>query len=223
MTVIAHESLLSPQWIAVRDAIGPVVRRFRARTDAVPRQTDPVHDMFDFISDHLGALDDWTGHVTDEINEGLGRVASDPEATEEEVRLAVSGLERRLRRLLDDFDHVRSVNPDRSQKRGWELLVRLYLDIVDQVQAWLDELIACLNNPLAAAEKRGVAGRKTAEIRLALVLEPPAETRALMRWAEGSRRARSAQAAEGRTRWRPLLAWVLVVLGLAWLLGGNNA
>ena len=136
--------------------------------------------------------------------------------------MAVSGLERRLRRLLDDFDHVRSVNPDRSQKRGWELLVRLYLDIVDQVQSWLDELVACLNDPLAAAEKRGVAGRKTAEIRLALVLEPPAETRALMRWAE-DHGARSAQAAEGRTRWRPLLAWVLVVLGLAWLLGGNNA
>ena len=222
MTVIAHESLLSPQWIAVRDAIGPVVRRFRARTDAVPRQADPVHDMFDFISDHLRGLEDWAADIADEISEGLGRVASDPEATEEEVRLAVSGLERRLSRLLDDFDHVRSVNPDRSQKRGWELLVRLYLDIVDQVQAWLDELVACLNDPLAAAEKRGVADRKAAEIQVALALEPPAETRALMRWAE-DHGARSAQAAEGRTRWRPLLAWVLVVLGLAWLLGGNHA
>ena len=222
MTVIADESPLSPQLIAVRDAIGPVVRRFRARTDAVPRQADPVHDMFDFISHHLQALEDWATDIADEIGEGLGRVASDPDATDEEVRFAVYGLERSLRRLLRGFDNVRSVNPNRTQKRGWDLLMRVYQHLVDQVQGWLDELVECLDDPLAAAEKRGVADRETLELPVTLALDPPAETMALVRWAQ-DHGARSAQTAERTARWRARLVGLLVVVCLVWLFGITNA
>lgn len=221
MTAIADEPLLSPQLIAVRDAIGPVVRRFRARTDAVPRQADPVHDMFDFISDHLQALDDWVADVADEVSEGLGRVASDPDATDEEIRFAVYCLERRLHRLLRDFDNVRSVNPNRTQKRGWDLLMRVYQHLVDQVQRWLDELLACLNNPLAAAERRGVAGRKTAEIQVALSLEPPAEAKALVQWAI-QRAPRSKGAARSSILRNVLVTGVLGAIGIGFLFGGDE-
>ena len=221
MTVIADESPLSPQLIAVRDAIGPVVRRFRARTDAVPRQADPVHDMFDFVSHHLQALEDWATDIADEIGEGLGRIAPEPDATDEEIRFAVYGLERRLHRLLRDFDNVRSVNPNRTQQRGWDLLMRVYQHLVDQVQGWLDELLACLNNPLAAAERRGVAGRKTAEIQVALSLEPPAEAKALVQWAI-QRAPRSKGAARSSILRNALVTGVLGAIGIGFLFGGDE-
>lgn len=221
MTVIADESSLSPQLIAVRDAMGPVVRRFRARTDAVPRQADPVHDMFDFISHHLQALEDWATDIADEIGEGLGRIAPEPDATDEEIRFAVYSLERRLHRLLRDFDNVRSVNPNRTQQRGWDLLMRVYQHLVDQVQGWLDELLACLNNPLAAAERRGVAGRKTAEIQVALSLEPPAEAKALVQWAI-QRAPRSKGAARSSILRNVLVTGVLGAIGIGFLFGGDE-
>ena len=99
--------------------------------------------------------------------------------------------------------------------------MRVYQHMVDQVQDWLDELLACLNNPLAAAEKRGVAGRKTAEIRVPLVLETPAEAKALVQWAI-QRAPRSKGAARSSILRNALVTGVLGAIGIGFLFGGDE-
>lgn len=172
------------------------------------------------VSEHFDRLDHWTGDFADEIDDQLGPVSRDPDATDAQVYRAVARLEARLERLLDDWDDVRSVRPDRTAERGWNLLVDIYRDLAEQVQGWLDELLEILEDPVAALERRGLANEEHVEIPLELTLEAPAAATALRHWAEDPVRARAKPGAkEGRGFfWIGLLA----VLGLLWLFGGDE-
>lgn len=214
------ESLLSPKLIALREAMGPVARSLRSRRQTAPPQTGYVRDMVELVSEHFDRLDHWTGDFADEIDDQLGPVSRDPDATDAQVYRAVARLEARLERLLDDWDDVRSVRPDRTAERGWNLLVDIYRDLAEQVQGWLDELLEILEDPVAALERRGLADEEHVEIPLTLTLEAPAAAKALRRWAEDRLRARAKPGAkEGRG-----FFWigVLAVLGLIWLFSGGD-
>ena len=204
----------------MKEALGPIVRSFRARVDDVPAQTDPVRDMPAFVSEHLARVGDLADELCEEINDWLGPAAADPDATDTQVRRAVSRLEVRLEQLLDDWDEVRRVDPDPADRRGWDLLWRLYRNVVKQVHDWLDELIECLDDPLAALEKRGLPHEKTVAIPLSLVFEAPGETRPLGRWAEGRMRERE-EDKQLRAEHRSLVARFLKAVGLGWLFGGG--
>ena len=217
---MACEPLLSPQMDALKEAMGPVARSFRSRRQTAPPRTGYVRDMVGLVSEHFDRISRWTGDFTDEVNDQLRLVASDPDATDAQVHRAAARLEVRLERLLDDWDDVRSVKPDPTEKRGWDLLVGTYGGLAEQVQDWLDEILEILEDPAAALDRRGLADEERARIALTLTLEAPAEAEALRRWAEEPARARRrAPAGEGRG-----LFWigVLAVLGLAWLFGCDD-
>lgn len=218
---MADASLLSPQLIALKGAIGPVARSFRSRAETAPPRTEDVGDMIYFVSDHLDRIADWSGDFVEEIINRLGHAATDPDAKDAEVRSAVSSIDTRLEWLMDDWDDVRSAEPDPTDERAWRLLMDLYRDIVGQVQDWLDELTEILDDPLAAAEKRGLAEEKTAHITLSLTFRRPSQTKALVRWAE--RRTIELERAARKTAGRhSFFAALLIGIGLGWLLGGDG-
>lgn len=200
--------------------MGPVARSLRSRRQTSPPQTGYVRDMVDMVSEHFDRLGHWTGELGDEINDQLGPVAKDPDATDAQVYRAVARLEARIERLLDDWDDVRSAKPDRTGERGWNLLVDIYRDLAEQVQGWLDEMLEVLEDPVAALESRGLADEEHVQIAFDLTLEAPAEAEALRRWAE--ERMLKADRTARRARGWSLFATFLVGMGFGWLLGDDE-
>ncbi len=218
---MANESLLSPQLTALEEAMVPMAESFRSRTVAAPRRTEAVSDMIDFVAWHLEQLGEWARNFEDEINDRLAVVLADPAATPARARWTVAGLESRLDALLDDWDEVRQVDPDPGDKHGLRLLTSVYRDIAKQLQEWLDGIVEVLEDPLAAAEKRGLADEKTAVIEIFLRLRAPSQTRALDRWVE-ARALELERAARKKANRESWIVGILIGIGLGFLFGGDS-
>lgn len=223
-------SILSRQTIALGECVRPIASKFRARMESRPNRSDPVTDILSYVHSHLELIQADIDRFVEEVNQ-LGELLEFADTPENDLLRGAARMEICLERLQDDYDEVRRKIPGHADSEGCRLLEKVYREVLLQIQGWLDDLIECLNDPIGALEKRGLALEKGKRlpITLDLVLEAPPSLTDLDRWIE--QRADTPFAAEDAklidpsahaSQRRTGCLGLLVTFGLGWWLGNSG-
>ena len=223
-------SILSRQTLALGECVRPIASKFRARMERRPKRSEQETDILSFVGNHLEQIQADIGRFVDEVNE-IGELLEVADTPENAVQRGAARMEICLERLLDDYDEVRRTVPGLADSEGCRLLETVYRDALLQIQGWLDDLIECLNDPMGALEKRGLALEKGKPLPITLDLElgaPPSLTD-LDRWIQqradrliAAEEAESIEASAHMSRRRTGCLGLLATFGLGWWLGKDD-
>ncbi len=223
-------SILSRQTLAFGECVRPIASKFRARMERRPNRSEQETDILSFVGNHLEQIQADIGRFVDEVNE-IGELLEVADIPENAVQRGAARMEICLERLLDDYDEVRRTVPGLADSEGCRLLETVYRDALLQIQGWLDDLIECLNDPMGALEKRGLALEKGKPLPITLDLElgaPPSLTD-LDRWIQqredrliAAEEAESIEASAHMSRRRTGCLGLLATFGLGWWLGKDD-
>ena len=223
-------SILSRQTLALGECVRPIASKFRARMERRPNRSEQETDILSFVGNHLEQIQADIGRFVDEVNE-IGELLEVADTPENAVQRGAARMEICLERLLDDYDEVRRTVPGLADSEGCRLLETVYRDALLQIQGWLDDLIECLNDPMGALEKRGLALEKGKPLPITLDLElgaPPSLTD-LDRWIQqradrliAAEEAESIEASAHMSRRRTGCLGLLATFGLGWWLGKDD-
>ena len=104
-------------------------------------------------------------------------------------------------------------------------------DLLEQVQAWLNDVLQTVDDPVGALQKRGLPTEGHVEVTIGLTVEPLWQVDDLARWAQQQTTGRGSSnrpyndglehqvTDRGRGN---LLTWVLIAFGLGWLVGDDG-
>ena len=223
-------SILSRQTLALGECVRPIASKFRARMERRPDRSEQETDILSFVGNHLEQIQADIGRFVDEVNQ-IGELLEVADTPENAVQRGAARMEICLERLLDDYDEVRRTVPGLADSEGCRLLETVYRDALLQIQGWLDDLIECLNDPMGALEKRGLALEKGKPLPITLDLElgaPPSLTD-LDRWIQqredrliAAEEAESIEASAHVSRRRTGCLGLLATFGLGWWLGKDD-
>ncbi len=223
-------SILSRQTLALGECVRPIASKFRARMERRPNRSEQETDILSFVGNHLEQIQADIGRFVDEVNQ-IGELLEVADTPENAVQRGAARMEICLERLLDDYDEVRRTVPGLADSEGCRLLETVYRDALLQIQGWLDDLIECLNDPMGALEKRGLALEKGKPLPITLDLElgaPPSLTD-LDRWIQqredrliAAEEAESIEASAHMSRRRTGCLGLLATFGLGWWLGKDD-
>ncbi len=223
-------SILSRQTLALGECVRPIASKFRARMERRPKRSEQETDILSFVGNHLEQIQADIGRFVDEVNQ-IGELLEVADTPENAVQRGAARMEICLERLLDDYDEVRRTVPGLADSEGCRLLETVYRDALLQIQGWLDDLIECLNDPMGALEKRGLALEKGKPLPITLDLElgaPPSLTD-LDRWIQqredrliAAEEAESIEASAHMSRRRTGCLGLLATFGLGWWFGKDD-
>ena len=223
-------SILPRQTLALGKCVRPIASKFRARMERRPNRSEQETDILSFVGNHLEQIQADIGRFVDEVNQ-IGELLEVADTPENAVQRGAARMEICLERLLDDYDEVRRTVPGLADSEGCRLLETVYRDALLQIQGWLDDLIECLNDPMGALEKRGLALEKGKPLPITLDLElgaPPSLTD-LDRWIQqredrliAAEEAESIEASAHMSRRRTGCLGLLATFGLGWWLGKDD-
>lgn len=216
--------------VVLREALRPVSHNIARRMEDESPSVQPCSDMAGFASRHLGMIEDRVARLVEAIDHDLGGVTG-PDAADSAVWRAASRVEVHIEGLLDQYDEVRRVKPENGDFHAHVLLGEIYHDLLEQVQAWLKDVLESVDDPVAALRKRGLPTEGHVEITIALTVQPSRQVDELARWAQhrttglaSSTRAYNDGLERGVTghERRSWFTWVLIGFGLGWLVGDDG-
>ena len=223
-------SILSRQTLALGECVRPIASRFRARMKSRPNRSERVTDILSYVRSHMELIQADIDRFVDEVNQ-LGELLGVADTPEHAVQRGAARMEICLERLLDDYDEVRRAFPGFVDSEGCRLLEQVYREALLQIQGWLDDLLECLNDPMAALEKRGltIEEGKRQPITLDLELGAPPSLTDLDRWIEqradtlfAAEEAKLTDASARISRRGTGCLGLLATFGLGWWLGSNS-
>ncbi len=216
---MAESEILPRSVVVLGDALRPVSRRLAARLADAPMRSTHCPDAVLFVQDQLDRVQRDLRALTDEVNGEVARVAA-PDAADADVWRAVSRLEVHIERILDGYDRLRRTRAEAGDGAGVLLLGDVYRRLLRQVETWLNDIIAFVDDPIAAAKKRGLVAEGRVEFSIRLVPDATAQLTSVLDWLdERDEQQRREVDKEERAAKRGLLWLVLSFFGLGWILG----
>ena len=152
----------------------------------VPAPTLRQEDTLELVSRQLARIADDAEALTDELNGDL-RNAISAEGDDADIWRAAGRFEMCIERLLDSYDEVRRSKGGARDTPGLLLLGDIYRELLDEIRAWLNEILEFVNDPIATLRKRGLATEGDIDLTISLGLEAPPQMDSLVSW--GRRRA----------------------------------
>ena len=234
---MAEASILPRHFVVLGDALRPLSRRIASRMDDAPPRTVQKVNVVEFTRRHLQLIRVDVANLGAEINGGSAITSEKGDA---DIWRAVARMEIHIERLLDGFDEVRRVKPNKADAPGFSLLGDLYRAPLKQIQGWMKEILDMVDDPPAALRKRGLATQGEVDLTIPLTFEVSPQIRSLWRWLEqrmteraaAERQRRMKRAASERRAIEEeecakrgdygLLALVLAAFGLGWIIGGDG-
>ena len=173
-----------PQAAAEMLALGRALRPTLADMSATLRSSPPLGGdvaTAESVEDHLAQLEDGCDFE--------GKIEKLQQATaagsdELAIHRAVGAFEAHLQVLLDGYMEVLAWGGARSARRGRDLLAEVYRHPLAQIKNWIAEIVATVEEPLAAVKRRGLQTQRDVTLTIKLTLRPSPELGLLMRWAE---------------------------------------
>lgn len=237
---MAEAATLPRNFVVLGDALKPISRRIACRMEGAPPRTAQRVNVIEFTRRHLQLIRVDVAKLGNEIDGELGSAITS-EKGDADIWRAVARMEIHIERLLDGFDEVRRVKPNKADALGFSLLGNLYRAPLKQIQEWMKEILDMVDDPLAAAVRnRGLAMQGEVDLTIPLTFEVSPQIRSLWRWLEQRMRERAAAERRRRTKLAAterrdieagecakssgygLLALVLAAFGLGWILGGDG-
>ena len=86
--------------------------------------------------------------------------------------------------MLDNYDELRRLNAEADDIRGWRFLTEIYCDMLGQIQRWLDDIVAGLDDAQAALSSRMDGGGQDLQVTAPLNMTAPPEVEELTDWME---------------------------------------
>ena len=169
---MAEESIVPKPVIVLGNSLRPISRKIEKRMQEVPARTDWDEDILEFVSSHLERVGDDVVALTGELNGDL-RNAIAAEGNDAAIWRAAGCFEMCVERLLDSYDEVRRVKGDARDAPGLLLLGDIYREMLDQAQAWLEEILVFVDDPIETLRKRGLATEGDVDLTISLTLEAP--------------------------------------------------
>ena len=225
-----HKPILPRPLVVLGDALRPVSDNIACRLEDEPASIQPCLDIAGFASRHLGMIEDRVARLVEAINDDLDAVTG-PDTADSAAWRATSRVEVDIEGLSDCYDDVRRVTPEHDAVHTHSLLCGIYRDLLEQVQAWLNDVLQSVDDPVGALQKRGLPTEGHVEVTIALTLEPPPQVDDLARWAQQQTTGRGSSnrpyndglerqvTDRGRGNW---LTWVLIAFGVGWLVGDDG-
>ena len=222
-----NDSKLQPQLVPLRESLRESLDHLRRRIEDRPRPGAHKADMVEMAAWHLRSLDETIKDLGLVVNRELGYAASNQAIGRADIRRAVSRVNRRLDHLLDDYHEVRRAQTWPEDEPAARMLRNVYRDVLRQIEGWLEDIVECLDDPLAAVKKRGLPTQGNVEITFTLKVETPSQTGMLTRWIEDRNEQleaceRQAERRVERAEGRSLLSLVLLAFGVGWLFGEDE-
>ena len=179
-----NEFALPSRLIVLREAMGRTADMLRQRRSATVAKTRVLTDIGSLAGHHLNRMAVDVERLGDEVNHNLSPAVNDPDSTRTEIERAVVRLQVRIEQLLDNYDELRRLNADADDIRGWRLLTEIYRDMLGQIQRWLDDIVAGLDDAQAALSSRMDGGGQDLQVTVPLNMTAPPEVEELTDWME---------------------------------------
>lgn len=176
--------------------------------------------------DELGRAVEKLAAAVNSLGDALSKCAEGGDSSMHHVHHEVGRLEGRLDDLTDGYDEVRRWDARVSDEEARQLLEGVYLHVLTDILAWLDEMVEAIADPVAAAKRRGLPTSGKVKLNLQLAITDPPQLPALYRWAQRNghhvAEPSSGRKESGRDFWGTVGA---VVVGCAigdWMFGGDE-
>ena len=178
---MAEESIVPKPMMVLGDALRPISREMEKRMLEVPAGREWRGDTLEFVLRHLKRIKTDLRALTDELNGDL-RSAVAAGGDDAAIWRAAGRFEICIERLLDSYDEVRRVKADARDAPGLLLLGDIYRELLDQAQAWLNEILDFVDDPIEALHSRGLATERDVDLTISLTLEASPQMDSLVRW-----------------------------------------
>lgn len=212
---MAKSDVLPRSAVAFRDALRPISSMLGASLSEAPARSMHCADAVLFVQDHLDWANRHVQTLVDEVNGDVARVAG-ADVVDADVWRAVSRLEVQIERMLDRYDRVRRTSADGEDGAGLLLLGDLYRRLLRQMEAWINDIIAFVDDPITVAERRGAATAGQVAVDIRLTLDAAPQLSSVLDWLDEQEDANAK-----RREWK-LTGLLLGSFGLGLLLGGDD-
>lgn len=205
--------------VNLAEALRPVSGSLAAAWSNPPVRSLPCADAVAFVQDYLDRIDGHVEALAAVVNGEVAR-AIGPGGGYFDIQTAVSGLKGHIDRMRGDYYWVLSAKAKPADAHGVVLLGEIYRGLLQQVDDWINDIVAFVDDPAAEAAKRGLAASGSVHVEFWLTLELPPEASTLARWID-ERSSRPHRDDEVRARGWGIGA-LAAAFGLGWLLGGDD-
>lgn len=181
---MTDEITLPSRLVCLGEAMAPVLRKLDAAVAEESLPTVPVGSMVDVIKEGLAALGRSMSRLSDQVNGLMSNVAANESATDRDVYRAVGRFEGVLDEIISDYRKIGRQSAFGSNEEALVLLAGTYRHSMQEIQAWLQDLVDTLADPKAALRRKGLPTTGSIEIPLTLTLTSAPELAGLQRWGE---------------------------------------
>ena len=179
------------------EALQPLLAQVEAQLSA-PAGADGAEVSFeDFASKALDDMQVFVERLCSEANGVLNEVVGADASTEAEVYRSVGRFEMVFDDFLGSYSELRDLRPY-PKGRGHGLLLAVYRHALQEVEAWLRDVIESLADPMAALQKRGLPTSGDVELELSLTFTTPKELGEFREWMK--RKTKAAKKAAKRRK-----------------------
>lgn len=173
--------ILPPHVTLLGEALQPLLTQVEAQLNA-PARVDGAEVIFkEFASKAFNDLPVFVERLCSEANDVLNEVVNADASTEAEVYRAVGRFEMVFDDFLGSYSELRDMRPY-PKGRGHGLLLAVYRHALQEVEAWLRDVIESLADPMAALRKRGLPTSGDVELKLSLTFTTPKELGEFRDW-----------------------------------------
>jgi hypothetical protein len=165
-------------------ALKPVAKNLRQVLAYEFKSSGSTFVVLDDLAYHSGVISRGLAHVSERFDNLVNVFLKDLTAGEADAYRSAGRFEQVLSEFVDGYQLAKKTHasPETDQPRA--LIIGVYRHHIREMCDWIEELVAVVENPRLAMEKRGIPLSENVEVSVELRLTTPPEMAALQALAE---------------------------------------
>lgn len=167
--------VLSPQILALGQALAPVAKAARKALDGKVRSSGQDFATLEFLGLHMGRIEHALTRLTSRLEGLMSNVIRKDGVGLIDVGRSSGRLEQVISELVDGFHDAKAFHAPAESIEARALILGVYRHHIRDICDWLDDLVASISNPAGALKRRGIEPSNDVILNISINLTSPPE------------------------------------------------